>query len=416
MTIREVIELTRAKNISGVPVVVGAKAVGIVTHRDLRFETKLDAPVSTVMTPQGPLDHGARERAEGRSARAAAQAPHREGAGGRRRTSSCKGMITVKDFQKAHGVSAMPARTSAAPARRRGRRVRRRHRCERVAALREAGVDVIVVDTSHGHSQRRDRDACAEIKRKFRDMQVIGGNIVTADAAHGAGRSRRRRRSRSASVRARSARRASSPASACRRSPRSRTVAEALEGTGVPAHRRRRHPLSRATSPRRSSAGAHCVMIGGMFAGTEESPGEVELYQGRSYKAYRGMGSLGAMAQAHGSKDRYFQDATDGAREARAGRHRGPRAVQGHAGHHPAPACRAACAPPWATPAAARIEEMRTRPQFVRITSAGVRESHVHDVTITKEAPNYRVELSYGARVRAERAVLRVTQPRLRRH
>jgi IMP dehydrogenase len=297
-----------------------------------------------------------------------------------------KGMITVKDFQKATefpnackddvGSLRVGAAVGTTP-----------DTLDRVAALHEAGVDVVVVDTSHGHS-RGVLEMVAKIKKKYPDLQVIGGNIVTAEAAldlvkYGAD----------------GVKVGIGPGSICTTrvvagvgvpqiSAISR-VAKALEGTGVPVIGdggiRYSGDIAKALA-----AGAHCVMIGGMFAGTEESPGEVELYQGASYKAYRGMGSLGAMAQAHGSSDRYFQDTTSELEKLV------PEGIEGRVPykgslvailHQLSGGLRAAMG----YTGSGSIEEMRTRPQFVRITSAGVRESHVHDVTITKEAPNYRI-------------------------
>jgi IMP dehydrogenase len=297
-----------------------------------------------------------------------------------------KGMITVKDFQKATefpnackdsvGSLRVGAAVGTSP-----------DTLDRVGALRDAGVDVVVVDTSHGHS-RGVLDMVSKIKAKYPDIQVIGGNIVTAEAAldlvkHGAD----------------AVKVGIGPGSICTTrviagvgvpqiSAISR-VAIALEGTGVPVIGdggiRYSGDIAKALA-----AGAHCVMIGGMFAGTEESPGEVELYQGGSYKAYRGMGSLGAMAQAHGSSDRYFQDTTSELEKLV------PEGIEGRVAykgslvaiiHQLAGGLRAAMG----YTGSGSIEEMRTRPQFVRITNAGVRESHVHDVTITKEAPNYRI-------------------------
>jgi IMP dehydrogenase len=297
-----------------------------------------------------------------------------------------KGMITVKDFQKATefpnackdnvGSLRVGAAVGTTP-----------DTLDRVAALREAGVDVVVVDTSHGHS-RGVLDTVSKIKAKYSDIQVIGGNIVTAEAAldlvkHGVD----------------AVKVGIGPGSICTTrvvagvgvpqiSAISR-VAKALEGTGVPligdGGIRYSGDVAKALA-----AGAHCVMIGGMFAGTEESPGDVELYQGGSYKAYRGMGSLGAMAQSHGSSDRYFQDTTTELEKLV------PEGIEGRVPykgslvailHQLSGGLRAAMG----YTGSRNIEEMRTRPQFVRITSAGVRESHVHDVTITKEAPNYRI-------------------------
>jgi IMP dehydrogenase len=373
------------QNISGVPVVLGTKVVGIVTHRDLRFETKLDAPVSSVMTPKDRLIT-VRENAPKDEVLALLHKHRIEKVLVVAGDHELKGMITVKDFQKATefpnackdsvGSLRVGAAVGTSP-----------DTLDRVAALREAGVDVVVVDTSHGHS-RGVLEMVSKIKKKYPDIQVIGGNIVTAEAAldlvkHGAD----------------AVKVGIGPGSICTTrvvagvgvpqiSAISR-VAKALEGTNVPVIGdggiRYSGDIAKALA-----AGAHCVMIGGMFAGTEESPGEVELYQGGSYKAYRGMGSLGAMAQAHGSSDRYFQDTTTELEklvpEGIEGRvaykgslvailnqlSGGLRAAMGYTG-------------------SSSIEEMRTRPQFVRITTAGVRESHVHDVTITKEAPNYRI-------------------------
>jgi IMP dehydrogenase len=385
MTIREVIELTRAKNISGVPVVVGSKVVGIVTHRDLRFETKLDAPVSSVMTPKERLVT-VRENAPKEEVLALLHKHRIEKVLVVAGDHELKGMITVKDFQKATefpnackdsvGSLRVGAAVGTTP-----------DTLERVAALREAGVDVVVVDTSHGHT-RGVLEMVAKIKRQYADLQVIGGNIVTAEAAldlvkYGAD----------------AVKVGIGPGSICTTrivagvgvpqiSAISR-VTKALEGTGVPVIGdggiRYSGDVAKALA-----AGAHCVMIGGMFAGTEESPGEVELYQGASYKAYRGMGSLGAMAQAHGSSDRYFQDTTTELEKLV------PEGIEGRVPYKGslvailqqlAGGLRAAMG----YTGSKSVEEMRTRPYFVRVTSAGVRESHVHDVTITKEAPNYRI-------------------------
>ena len=384
-TIRQVIELTRARGISGVPVVSGSKVVGIVTHRDLRFERALDAPVSSVMTPKARLIT-VRENAPKEEVQALLHKHRIEKVLVVNGDDELKGMITVKDFQKAtefpnackDGVGSLRvgAAVGTAP-----------DTLDRVAALREAGVDVIVVDTSHGHS-RGVLETVSKIKARFPDIQVIGGNIVTAEAAldlvkHGAD----------------GVKVGIGPGSICTTrvvagvgvpqiSAISR-VAKALEGTGVPVIGdggiRYSGDIAKALA-----AGAHCVMIGGMFAGTEESPGDVELYQGGSYKAYRGMGSLGAMAQAHGSSDRYFQDTTTELEKLV------PEGIEGRVPykgslvailHQLSGGLRAAMG----YTGSSSIEEMRTRPQFVRITTAGVRESHVHDVTITKEAPNYRI-------------------------
>ena len=386
VTIRDVIALTHAKNISGVPVVDGDMPVGIVTHRDLRFETRLDAPVSEVMTPREKLVT-VRENPDPEEVLLLLHRHRIEkvlvvDAKGRLR-----GMITAKDFQKAKDFPM--AAKDARGALRVGAAVGTGHDTdERVAALVEAGVDVVVVDTSHGHS-RGVLDRVRAIKQRYPAMQVIGGNIVTAAAALAL-----------VEAGADGVKVGIGPGSICTTRvvagvgvPQITAVSEvakALEGSGVPLIAdggiRYSGDLAKAIA-----AGAHSIMIGGLFAGTEESPGEVELFQGRSYKAYRGMGSLGAMAGSHGSKDRYFQDTTEELEKLV------PEGIEGRVPykgslvnivHQLAGGLRAAMG----YTGSQTIEEMRTRPQFVRITSAGVRESHVHDVTIVKEAPNYRVE------------------------
>jgi len=384
-TIRDVIELTRRKNISGVPVVDGADdLVGIVTHRDLRFETQLDAPVSSVMTPKDRLVT-VREGAAKEEILLLLHKHRIEKVLVVNAAFKLRGMITVKDYQKAtefplaakdeRGALRVGAAVGTAP-----------ETDERVEALIEAGVDVIVVDTSHGHS-RGVIERVKWIKSAFPHIQVIGGNIVTADAARAL-----------VDAGADAVKVGIGPGSICTtrivagvgvpQITAIANVARELASSGIPLIAdggiRYSGDIAKAIV-----AGASSVMLGGLFAGTEESPGEVELYQGRSYKSYRGMGSLGAMAQDNGSSDRYFQDSTDEVEklvpEGIEGRvpykgsvigivHQlmgGVRSAMGYTG-------------------CADIEEMRSKPRFVRITNAGVRESHVHDVTITKEAPNYR--------------------------
>ncbi len=385
-TIREVLEVTRAHNISGVPVVDKGETMGIVTNRDMRFETQLDAPVTSVMTAKDKLVtvlEGA-----GKAEVMSLLHKHRiEKVLVVNSNFELRGLITAKDFQKAtdkpfackdeRGALRVGAAVGTAV-----------DTEERVAALVEAGVDVIVVDTAHGFSEgvlRRIRT----IKKDYPDIEVIGGNIISADAAKAL---------IDAGVDAIKV--GVGPGSICTTRvvagvgvPQISAVidvARSAEASGVPVIAdggiRFSGDIAKALV-----AGAHCVMIGGLFAGTEESPGEVELYQGRSYKSYRGMGSLGAMSQAYGSSDRYFQDPSeqldDLVPEGVEGRvpykgslvaivHQlvgGVRAAMGYTG-------------------CSSITEMRTKPSFVRITGAGMRESHVHDVTITKEPPNYRTE------------------------
>ncbi|MFZ9653254.1 MAG: IMP dehydrogenase [Steroidobacteraceae bacterium] len=385
VTIREVLELIKARGISGMPVVQGNKVVGIVTSRDLRFETHLDSPVSSVMTPQARLVT-VRENAPREEVLALFNKHRIEKVLVVGDAFELKGLITVKDIQKAterprackdeSGRLRVGAAVGTSP-----------DTLDRVAALRDAGVDVVVIDTSHGHS-RGVMQMVERVKAKWPALQVIAGNIVTAQAARdlvqcgvdgvkvGIG-----------------------PGSICTtrivagvgvpQISAVSNVAAALAGTDVPLIAdggiRYSGDIAKALA-----AGAHAVMIGGLFAGTEESPGEVELFAGASYKSYRGMGSLGAMAERHGSSDRYFQDTTTELEKLV------PEGIEGRVPykgsvvailHQLAGGLRAAMG----YTGSQDIEQMRTRPQFVRITTAGVRESHVHDVTITKEAPNYRV-------------------------
>jgi IMP dehydrogenase len=382
-SIREVIELTRAKNISGMPVVKGESLVGIVTHRDLRFETKLDAPVSSVMTPKDRLVT-VREGANKEEVMGLLHKHRIEKVLVVDAKFRLRGMITAKDFQKATDYP--NACKDDRGALRVGAAVGTSGETdERVAKLVEAGIDVIVVDTAHGHT-RGVIDRVGRIKREYPNVQLIVGNIATGEAAKAL-----------VKAGADAVKVGIGPGTICTTRvvtgvgvPQITAVAEvaaALEGTDVPLISdggiRYSGDIAKAIA-----AGAYSTMIGSLFAGAEESPGEVELYQGRSYKSYRGMGSLGAMAQAHGSSDRYFQDTTEELSklvpEGIEGRvpYKGPllailqqlvgglRAAMGYTG-------------------CASIDEMRKRVTFVKITSAGIRESHVHDVTITKEAPNY---------------------------
>lgn len=380
-TIGEVLKLTRARNISGVPVVEGGQLVGIVTGRDMRFETKLDDPVRNVMTRKDRL------------------VTVREGAGDEEVLGllhkhriekvlvvndgfELRGLITVKDIQKARDNP--NAAKDADEQLLVGAAVGTGGDTEaRIEALVAAGVDVIIVDTAHGHAQGV-IERVAWAKKTFPQVQVVGGNIVTGDAA-------------------RALEDAGADAVKVGVGPGSICTTRMVAGVGVPQVTAvsmvaealaDRIPLIADGGIRYSgdigkaiAAGASTVMIGGLFAGTEESPGETELFQGRSYKSYRGMGSLGAMEK--GSKDRYFQDAAEADKlvpEGIEGRvpYRGPlsgvvhqlsgglRATMGYVG-------------------CATIDAMRTRPSFVKITGAGQRESHVHDVQITKEPPNYRM-------------------------
>ena len=381
-TIREVLELTRAKGISGVPVVDKGDLVGIVTSRDLRFETRLEESVAKAMTPKEKLI----TVREGASKEEAIRLLHQhriEKVLVVNDRFQLRGMITVKDIQKSRDYPQAckdeqeRLRVGAAVSTGVGTE-------ERIEALSAAGVDVIVVDTAHGHSQGV-LDRVRWVKQNFPKIQVIGGNIATGEAAKAL-----------VEAGADAVKVGIGPGSICTtrivagvgipQITAISNVAEALKGTHVPLIAdggvRYSGDVAKALA-----AGAYTVMLGGLFAGTEEAPGEVELFQGRSYKSYRGMGSLGAMSQSQGSSDRYFQESTETEKlvpEGIEGRvpykgsvvsilHQlvgGVRSAMGYTGCH-------------------SIEEMRNKASFVRVTSAGMRESHVHDVSITKEAPNY---------------------------
>jgi IMP dehydrogenase len=384
MTVREVLALTRAHKFSGLPVVEGKKVVGIVTNRDLRFETNLDQPVKAIMTPKERLVT-VKEGATIEQAKALMHKHRLERVLVVNDRFEMRGLMTVKDILKSseHPEAAKDnlGRLLVGAAVGVGEGVE-----ERAELLAEAGVDVLVVDTAHGHSEGVLKRV-KWVKKNFPRVEVIGGNIATADAAkalvdHGAD----------------GVKVGIGPGSIC--------TTRIIAGVGVPQisavdnvanamARKGGVPLIADGGIRYSgdiskaiAAGANTVMLGGLFAGTEEAPGDTVLFQGRSYKSYRGMGSLGAMRE--GAADRYFQDGSSVEKlvpEGIEGRvpYKGPvaavihqlmgglRSSMGYVG------CKT-------------IEEMRAKAEFVEISSAGMRESHVHDVQITKEAPNYRVE------------------------
>ena len=384
-TIEELVRLTKKHNISGVPVMDGKDLVGIVTGRDVRFEEHLDESVASIMTPKDKLVT-VKEGASPSEVRELLHKHRIEKVLVVDDDYNLKGLITVKDINKAE---AYPNACKDADARLRvGASVGTGPDTDdRVAALVEAGVDVLVVDTAHGHSKNV-LNRVAKIKKDFPQVQVIGGNIATAAAAVAL-----------VEAGADAVKVGIGPGSICTtrivtgvgvpQISAIANVAEALKDTDVPVIAdggiRFSGDLSKAVV-----AGAHVVMMGSMFAGTEEAPGEVELYQGRTYKSYRGMGSLGAMTKTQGSSDRYFQDSAQGMEklvpEGIEGRvpYKGPlsaivhqlmgglRAAMGYTG-------------------SVDMQTMRTMPEFVRVTAAGMGESHVHDVSITKEAPNYPV-------------------------
>ncbi|ANB91811.1 inosine-5-monophosphate dehydrogenase [Moraxella ovis] len=384
-TVGELLRITKEHKISGVPVVERGtdRVVGIVTHRDLRFETNLDQPVANVMTPKDKLVT-VKEGTPQEQIKALLHEHRIEKVVVIDDDFRLKGLITVNDFTKAENN---PSACKDEKGRLRvGAAVGTGVDTEaRVEALVAANVDVIIVDTAHGHSKGV-IDRVAWIKKNYPNIQVIGGNIATGDAALAL-----------MDAGANAVKVGIGPGSIC--------TTRIIAGIGVPqisaidnvaSALKDRIPLIADGGIRFSgdmakaiAAGASCIMVGSLLAGTEEAPGEVELFQGRYYKAYRGMGSLGAMSGQNGSSDRYFQDAKDGVEklvpEGIEGRvpYKGPvtgiinqlagglKSSMGYTGCH-------------------TIEEMRKNTTFVKVTSAGMKESHVHDVQITKEAPNYR--------------------------
>jgi len=383
-TIRDLVSVMKENDISGMPVLDSNGLVGIVTSRDVRFEVNLDATIDTIMTPKEKLV----TVGEGFELDEVKELLHRhriEKILVVNNESELKGLITLKDIRKSEDfpsaakdeLGRLRAAAAVGPS---------SDAEERVSAIVEAGVDIVVVDTAHGHSQGV-IDQVKAIKSRYPDLPVVGGNIGTAEAAKDL-----------VKAGADAVKVGIGPGSICTtrivtgvgvpQISAVSNVVEAVKGTDVcvisDGGVRYSGDIAKVIA-----AGAHVVMVGGLLAGSEEAPGEVELYQGRSYKAYRGMGSLGAMSHSQGSSDRYFQDIESGPEklvpEGIEGRvpYKGPmsaivhqlmgglRASMGYTG------CR-------------DISEMRTKTRFVKITGAGMSESHVHDVSVTKEAPNYR--------------------------
>lgn len=382
-SISDLIALKQRNNISGVPVLNGSDLVGIVTNRDVRVQTDMEQPVSAIMTAKDALIT-VQEGAAAEEVKNVLHSHRIEKVLVVDADFNLKGLITLKDFLKSetypnaakddNGQLLVGASIGVGA-----------DTDDRMKALVDAGVDVLVVDTAHGHSANV-INRVKQVKETYPHVQVIGGNIATADAARAL-----------AEVGADAVKVGIGPGSICTtrivtgigvpQISAVANVAEAMKGTGVAVIADGGIRFSGDVA-KAIAAGADCVMMGSMFAGTEEAPGEVELYQGRTYKAYRGMGSIGAMAQTQGSSDRYFQSAAAGIEklvpEGIEGRvpYKGPlnaivtqlmggvRSAMGYTGSH-------------------TIDDMKTKPQFVKVTSAGMSESHVHDVSITKEAPNY---------------------------
>lgn len=384
-SIGELVEITRRNNISGVPVLDNGELVGIVTGRDIRFEKNLGATVATIMTPKAKLIT-VKDGADTEEVRGLLHTHRIEKVLVVDDSFKLTGLMTVKDINKAE---AYPNACKDDQGRLRvGAAVGTGPETEdRVSALAAAGVDVVVVDTAHGHSKGV-IDRVRWVKQNFPQIQVIGGNIATAAAAKAL-----------AEAGADGVKVGIGPGSICTtrivagvgvpQISAVANVATALEGTGVTVIADGGIRFS-GDFAKAMVAGAYVAMVGSMLAGTDEAPGEVELYQGRAYKAYRGMGSIGAMGQSQGSSDRYFQDTKAGVEKLV------PEGIEG----------RVACKGPLSNvvhqllgglrasmgyTGCQTMDQMRSEPEFARITSAGMSESHVHDVQITKEAPNYRM-------------------------
>ena len=381
--VKALLALTREHNISGVPVLDNGELVGIVTRRDVRFEPSLELPVSAIMTPKERLVT-VQEGASPDDVKVLLHKNRIEKILVVNDQFELRGLITVKDIDKAEkypnackddqGRLRVGASVGTSP-----------DTDDRVAALVKAGVDMLVVDTAHGHSLNV-INRVRQIKSQYPQIDVVGGNIATAEAALAL-----------AEAGADGVKVGIGPGSIC--------TTRIVTGIGVPqvsaianvaAALKDQDVTVIADGGIRYSgdiakalaAGAHSVMMGSMFAGTEEAPGEIELYQGRTYKSYRGMGSMGAMSQTMGSSDRYFQDASQGAEKLV------PEGVEGRVPYKGAVSAiihqmmGGVCSSMGYT-GSTDIETLRTKPNFVRVTSAGMSESHVHDVSITKESPNY---------------------------
>ena len=384
-SIRDLKEITAKNKISGVPVLDGDQLVGIVTSRDVRFVTNIDQPVSSVMTHKEKLVT-VTESAEADEVLALMHKHRIERVLVTNDDFKLRGLITVKDIQKAEDKplstkdSQGQLRTGAAVG-------TGSDTDDRVEALIGAGVDIILVDTSHGHSQGV-IDRIARVKSAFPDIQIIGGNIATAEGAKAL-----------VAAGADGVKVGIGPGSICTTRivtgvgvPQISAISNAvngIKGSGVPVIAdggiRYSGDMAKALV-----AGGHCVMVGSMLAGTDEAPGEVELYQGRSYKSYRGMGSLGAMSQKSGSSDRYFQSSSDIDKLV-------PEGIEGRVPykgsllaiiHQMMGGLRGSMG----LTGCANIKEFRSKPEFIKVSAAGMNESHVHDVSITKEAPNYRAK------------------------
>ncbi|MCP4474555.1 MAG: IMP dehydrogenase [Gammaproteobacteria bacterium] len=385
-TVRELLAMTEAHHFSGTPVVEGESVVGIVTSRDLRFATELDQPVANVMTPKTQLV----TVNEGASRETIFELLHKHRIEKLLVVNddfNLRGMITVKDIKKAE-EKPLAAKDELGQLRVGAAIGTSSHCQERAQALVKAGVDVLVVDTAHGHAQSV-IDCVAWLKQQFPETDIIAGNVATAEAATAL-----------VNAGADAIKVGIGPGSICTTRVVSgvgmpqvtalQKAAKALKVSGVPIIAdggiRYSGDIAKAIV-----AGASTVMMGSLFAGTDEAPGEVELYKGRSFKSYRGMGSIGAMAQAQGSSDRYFQDNKDGANKLV------PQGIEGRVPykgtvlnilHQLMGGLRSAMG----YIGSATIVEMQQQGKFIRVTSAGVREGHVHDVSIIKEPPNYRLE------------------------
>ena len=385
-TIREVLEITKKNNISGVPVVDQGETVGIVTNRDLRYQNQLDALVSSVMTPKEKL---ITVKADEKKEEVLKLLHHHriEKVLVVDDDFKLKGMITAKDFQKAsdfplaakdhNGALLVGAAVGVGE-----------ESYSRIEQLHEAGADVIVIDTAHGHTNRV-ISIVKSTKKKYPDMQLIAGNIATSEAAIAL-----------ADAGVDAVKVGIGPGSIC--------TTRIIAGVGMPqvtAILDVAHALSSKNIPviadggirysgdlaKAIASGADTIMIGSLFAGTDESPGEVELYQGRTYKSYRGMGSIGAMAQQYGSKDRYFQDNVEVTEKLV------PEGIEGRV------PCKGSLSnivdqligglrQSMGYTGCKNVKELQENTELIRITDAGKKESHVHDVTITKEPPNYTLD------------------------